>query len=609
MEKRYKSTSETAGRLIAQVEKKDKEIEALTSELNLIKENSLQENKARVALLDDRLAAAEISIQSRDSRITSLSDLLRQERQLSLSKQEQLAQTQGKLQTVEDVDMQAKGDEISILKENINRLEVVDKEKQARIETLHEKFMSQKEELKMRIEQIRLLFEKVKSKEEEIQTLTDRNTFVETQMQTQQSVVEGLQTRLASTNDTLQKTREELGDARALIKKLEIQIEGINDELARKSDEALFIKGESSNTESTAKNKEERITQLHSRIETLRNQLIERDNRVADLSKTVTKFESQELEWNNKLKQFEEEKEKNSSSLKETEELLSQARNELSKRDADLATQQDKVKIFGDRLTTANEDAAKQVASLEGKIKTLELQIVQKEEVVEKTLKQLASGSSDGVHSKESALQDKLTRTEGLVKAKESLIQLLNEKLRAANQLAKVKEEEAKNVISESTQKVSKATADLEKTTETVIRLEEELRLKDNEIQAQQEAVTRYSQMLVSAEASVSGHEENMRKLIDQMKDDRQKLQEINRTVEQTNEASQDQLELQAKIDNLSLLYFQTVCILVKSQLLASGRMQNVTIKELYEEVKANHVEVEEWPTYIFARAFGSAAA
>ena len=53
-------------------------------------------------------------------------------------------------------------------------------------------------------------------------------------------------------------------------------------------------------------------------------------------------------------------------------------------------------------------------------------------------------------------------------------------------------------------------------------------------------------------------------------------------------------------------LYFLSSFLLLKTALSKEGRMANAPAQEVFEEIVANAIPLDEWPTYIFTRVFAA---
>ena len=55
-------------------------------------------------------------------------------------------------------------------------------------------------------------------------------------------------------------------------------------------------------------------------------------------------------------------------------------------------------------------------------------------------------------------------------------------------------------------------------------------------------------------------------------------------------------------------LYFLSSFLLLKTALSKEGRMANAPAQEVFDEIVANAIPLDEWPTYIFTRVFAAPA-
>eukprot|EP00300_Choanocystis_sp_HF-7_P011005 c17258_g1_i2.p1 GENE.c17258_g1_i2~~c17258_g1_i2.p1 ORF type:complete len:1095 (+),score=285.16 c17258_g1_i2:488-3286(+) len=606
VEKLYTGTSTLLQDVSKQIDAKERAMEKAKAELNLLKENSLAENKDRVTALDDRIAAAEISLAGRDQRLANMMEQLRIEREQAQQQHEQFSQMTEKLNTLEKVDLQAKEDEIALLRDQLERLEISNREKDTRLSMMQDKFSAQREELRIRVEQSRLVFDKLKGKEEELRIIMERNSFLETQSRSEQSTTQGLQVRLDATTQAWEKARSDLVTARLTIKDLEEKLETAKDELQTQTGEADLSKSQMESSVGTVKAKEKRIESIQSKLDTTRNDLKTRDEKILELTAQTQKLQSDLSETRSQLAAANLSADQARQRQAALEEDLSRKNVEISNLGATLQSKLDQMQILNGRVSSARDDASQEIQLMKSKIEATEAELKQVSDSVGVTLLQIAA-SDQGNDSVNERLRNKLAQTEALVRAKENLIALLEDKFASAK-LEYMASEAALNSLTVQLQarvSILDKAASAEQSESMVAT--EKLAVKEAELEVQKKLVAELQAVIASSESNTTGQEQQAtrwREMFEELQAEHSRLVETQRRVPQDGGDSTLK-RLEFEIEDLRVMYFQSVCLLVKTQLFNSGgQLHNVMVKDLYDEVTTNNLSIEEWPAYIFARTY-----
>eukprot|EP00300_Choanocystis_sp_HF-7_P015461 c19068_g1_i3.p1 GENE.c19068_g1_i3~~c19068_g1_i3.p1 ORF type:complete len:1088 (+),score=280.71 c19068_g1_i3:1-3264(+) len=616
IEKLYSGAAGKIEQLTTQIQLKEQAIAKLNVSMNTIRESSLAENKGRIATVDNRVAAAEISVQGRDKRLTTLTEQLRIEREKAQLQHEEFSQAKEKLATLENVELQARDDEISMLRDQIGRLELSGKEKDSRVLLMQEKFISQREELRMRVEQSRLLFDKLKAREEELRIMRERNGHLEAQITTEQSISAGLDVRLASTTASWESTKAELADLRTIIKNLEVRLEGAQDELQVQVEESDLSKTQMLSSQGTLRSKEQRIDSLHAKYESMRMDLRLKDEKVQSQGAQLQELQAQIADLRKQVEAADGRVNAAVQSEAEINSQLAQKDIDITNLNSEIQVKNDQIQVLNDRVLAAREETQQEIRFLKTKIESTEAELRRVTESVNQTMEQLATGETGAgpLQDKDKLQQEGLGRAEALAESRAEFIKLLQDKLAATKLEISSKEEEFAVAKRELEAKIAALEKEVLEKQDEVAEVSNQLALKTAELQVQLELAADYEQSANTAQSSSVTQENQVAKWRDMFEElQREHAKLVQETKNQKRVPNQDGdtetaiKAMEHELESVRVLYFQVVCLFVKSQLLSSGQLQNVLVKDLYEEVKANNLLIEEWPTFVFSRTYSHA--
>eukprot|EP00301_Raphidiophrys_heterophryoidea_P000147 c10075_g1_i1.p1 GENE.c10075_g1_i1~~c10075_g1_i1.p1 ORF type:complete len:957 (-),score=342.18 c10075_g1_i1:216-3086(-) len=583
----------------SQLERATADVAKLTNELQELKTTRLREAEKKSLDLELRLETAEHLLQLRDERVKELGRLVSGANTRVASTEASLTQVQSEMKNTKEVDVVGREQELKQEQAKAKQFESLVKSKDDRIQTISERLLSQREELKMRVEQLQLLHDKVRAKDAELLTASEKLADQEKIMVAQklkETELEQRVTNLKKIMDTHKQTEETL---QIKLAELNQRADLAEDEKRKMQDEVEHLQQNLAQADTRLKFKEDRIGKLHDRTQKVREDLFAANTRTQQLIgekenvlESVKANDTQTQETKSTIARLEK-------TLDETQAQLEEAQRNASKYETEAKAKADEIQILKDAVASERASFANQQSVLEEQLR------LKAADMEARVRADSVPAADTGVEAK---FQKQLTDLTHLLHSKDQLIASATEKMQQAKREASGLLTE-KETLAATLRKLNESIRTLE---DSVLRANEERNLMSIETDAVRARVLDLEKVVVEREVSeraardaAEQAQQAVANIKTQMLDMQHSLQST--THKHTTPGPSDNSEVAKSLDRLSLLYFESLCLLVKTQLAStspSSINNSAVVQDLFSEVTANQVPFEEWPTYIFARVY-----
>lgn len=606
LQERAKQLSEANIQLTTLTEGKDTEISKLNDSIGVLKDVEA-EGKEKVTRASTEVSASRVALNARDERIGKLLQTLSSEKHIIKSQFDELVKAQEESRALREVELHKRDQEIESLKTNLKTLTVKSAYYTERMKLLNVKFAAAREDVKVRVQQVRKQFETQQAVENELTALREKLSFTDNELATERGRTAGLNDRLVAAHHGWEKMKNEHEKVMSLLKDMENKLQETTDSLNKKISEHELSQIQYENAQILLRSRDQRIGVVHETMSTLKVDIRTKAERLDLVHTKVKRLADDNTDLQKKLKTLSTELNETKDKLSRAEDLIEDKELEIAKLQLEVKSREDKIAVLNARLAVAKEELATQLGLLDSQFAAGRSHLGQKAAEADAAIKQITKQVKDDDGKTQGRFQElngKVQQLESVLLAKESVVQMLTTKLHVATDSLKAKDETQSTDIAVLNAKIAVLQKELrDERSENSKRLQE-ARLMSSQVKAQRDATEQFMNKLHAVETGSSTKEEQltqMQKLLEDMQSDLELQSKKLSKIELVEE--EEKRELADQVDKLRTLYFQSLCLIAKIQLFNDQQgTVNVMSEDLFEEVVKKNITLEEWPAYIFHR-------
>jgi chromosome segregation ATPase len=220
------------------------------------------------------------SLKGREERVERLTQHLLESKGIMKSQFEELLKAQDDLRFLQDEVLKSKDSEIESLRAKVQELETKRGQQTEQMKAFQEKFANAREDLKVRIDQVRKQFESQKAVEDELRSIKERVVLLETLLETEKSHTRGFEQRIQAAHDGWNKVKAGLEQAEALNQELQTKLEACNDLLQSNHNDQKMSELQAENSAVLVKSRDQRLEVMQEKVRTMHTDIRTKQERI-----------------------------------------------------------------------------------------------------------------------------------------------------------------------------------------------------------------------------------------------------------------------------------------------------------------------------------------
>mgnify|MGYP006133353327 CR=1 FL=1 len=472
-----------------------------------------------------------------------------------------------------------------------------------RVERLSQELTARAEQLRIAHEAHQLTKLEAALRDERVRSLTDTLETERTRAQRENAVLRLLQQQQLETAATATKLLGEATAEREKVAVLELR-------LAERDEHAAVVLEELRAAELRGEGREARLALLRGKMSTRGEEVRLRDERLgllhARLQLATEQHQAKSDEARAVLAELAE-----AQAAAQTERAAADgARRAASRAAAQVRARDEQLATMERRLHVARDSVQVQLTMLEEELTSAQLKIDSKDLELDLVLEE-STAREEQTQQFMGLVTARLRKAHGVMGAKDALLAELGRKLKQAVDTMSVQAAKG-DAAREAAQR---ADAAREQREHELDGLRERHDLVASDLATATEALDNYRESLVQAEVRAEHDRQRVGELHSQLRQLQSQMAADGGTPRtQASSAAGALPPLQSAATGAEVagsrvhyLYFLSSFLLLKTALAKEGQMANAPAQEVYDEIVANDVPLDEWPTYIFTRVFAAA--